>query len=90
MGKQERRGQLPRRRLRIRYGRQGQFRGMTSSKLTFTIGGMGCPDCVAAIENAVMSLPGVLYVGVSLAGATLTVRPRPSSSRRTWSPGSRP
>jgi len=50
---------------------------MTSSKLTYVIGGMGCPDCVAAIENAVMPLPGVLYVGVSLAGATLTVRPGP-------------
>ncbi|MBU1335826.1 MAG: cation transporter [Alphaproteobacteria bacterium] len=50
---------------------------MTSGKLTFAIGGMRCPDCVTAIENAVMPLPGVLYAGASLAGATLTVRPGP-------------
>lgn len=63
---------------------------MTSGKLTFAIGGMRCPDCVTAIENAVMPLPGVLYAGASLAGATLTVRPGPGFSKQTWSLGSWP
>lgn len=47
------------------------------SKLTFAVVNMGCPDCVAAIENAVMPLPGVVYVGVSLTGGTMTIRPGP-------------
>jgi len=46
-------------------------------KLTFAIHGLGCSDCVSAIENAVMPLPGVAYVGVSLSGRTMTVRPGP-------------
>ena len=46
-------------------------------KLTFAIHGLGCMDCVAAIENAVMPLMGVAYVGVSLSGGTMTVRPGP-------------
>lgn len=46
-------------------------------KLTFQIAGMGCDVCVAAIENAVMTLPGVDYVGVSLSRGTMTVRPGP-------------
>lgn len=46
-------------------------------KLTFTIEGLGCMDCVAGIENAVMSLTGVSYVGISLSGRTMTVRPGP-------------
>lgn len=45
------------------------------AKLTFTVSGMACPDCVSAIENAVMPLAGVTYVGVSLSGRTMTVRP---------------
>jgi copper chaperone CopZ len=45
-----------------------------SKKLTFGIDGMGCEDCVAAIENAVMPLAGVAYVGVSLTRGTMTVR----------------
>ena len=47
-----------------------------AEKLTFAITGMGCVDCVAAIENAVMPLDGVEYVGVSLSSMTMTVRPR--------------
>lgn len=48
-----------------------------AEKLTFTITGMGCVDCVAAIENAVMPMAGVEYVGVSLSSRTMTVRPGP-------------
>ena len=47
------------------------------AKLTFAIANLGCSNCVAAIENAVMPLPGVAYVGVSLTGGTMTVRPGP-------------
>lgn len=47
----------------------------TTDKLTFAIHGMGCEGCVAAIENAVMPMTGVAYVGVSLSGMTITVRP---------------
>lgn len=47
------------------------------AKLTFAVTNMGCPDCVATIENAVMPLSGVVYVGVSLTGGTMTVRPGP-------------
>lgn len=47
-------------------------------KLTFSLQGLGCIDCVAAIENAVMPLAGVSYVGVSLFAKTMTVRPAPS------------
>lgn len=50
---------------------------MPADKLTFAIHGLGCIDCVAAIENAVMPLTGVTYVGVSLSGRTMTVRPGP-------------
>jgi copper chaperone CopZ len=46
-------------------------------KLTIEVIGMDCPDCVATIENAVMRLPGVIYVGVSLGGGTMTIRPGP-------------
>lgn len=46
-------------------------------KLTFAIHGLGCSDCVAAIENAVMPLKGVAYVGVSLSGRSITIRPSP-------------
>lgn len=48
-----------------------------AEKLTFAIAGMGCVDCVAAIENAVMPMAGVEYVGVSLSSRTMTVRPGP-------------
>ncbi|MBE0581914.1 heavy metal-associated domain-containing protein [Devosia sp.] len=48
-----------------------------AEKLTFAITGMGCVDCVAAIENAVMPMDGVEYVGVSLSLMTMTVRPGP-------------
>ena len=48
-----------------------------AEKLTFAITGMGCVDCVAAIENAVMPMAGVEYVGVSLSSRTMTVRPGP-------------
>jgi copper chaperone CopZ len=44
-------------------------------KLTFAVTGMGCDGCVSAIENAVMPLQGVAYVGVCLSDATMTVRP---------------
>lgn len=46
-------------------------------KLTFAIHGMGCEGCVTAIENAVMPMAGVAYVGVSLSRMTMTVRPGP-------------
>ncbi|WP_051960691.1 heavy-metal-associated domain-containing protein [Devosia riboflavina] len=46
-------------------------------KLTFQLAGMGCDGCVTAVENAVMVLPGVAYVGVSLSAGTMTVRPGP-------------
>ena len=46
-----------------------------ADKLTFFVSGLGCADCVAAIENAVLSLEGVGYVGVSLTLKTITVRP---------------
>ncbi len=46
-----------------------------TEKLTFAIQGMGCGNCVAAIENAVMPIPGIAYVGVSLSGGTMTIRP---------------
>lgn len=47
------------------------------NKLTFAVAGLGCDGCVAAIENAVMPMPGVTYVGVSLSGGTMTIRPGP-------------
>lgn len=46
-------------------------------KLTFAIDGLGCIDCVSALENAVMPLRGVDYVGVCLSSRTMTVRPGP-------------
>jgi copper chaperone CopZ len=46
-------------------------------KLTFAITGMGCVDCVAVIENAVMPMPGITYIGVSLSSGTMTIRPGP-------------
>jgi copper chaperone CopZ len=46
-------------------------------KMTFAVTGMGCEDCVSAIENAVMPLQGVAYVGVCLSDGTMTVRPTP-------------
>lgn len=49
----------------------------TMAKLTFAIQGMACEGCVAAIENAVMPMAGVAYVGVSLSRGTMTVRPGP-------------
>lgn len=45
------------------------------AKLTFSISGMGCDGCVAAIENAVLQLQGVAYAGVSLNSGTMTIRP---------------
>lgn len=46
-------------------------------KLTFAIHGMGCEGCVTAIENVVMPMAGVAYVGVSLISGTMTIRPGP-------------
>jgi copper chaperone CopZ len=46
-----------------------------AEKLAFAVKGMGCDGCVAAIENAVMSMPGVAYVGVCLSSMTMTIRP---------------
>ncbi|MEQ9637839.1 MAG: heavy metal-associated domain-containing protein [Devosia marina] len=46
-----------------------------AEKVTFAITGMDCVDCVAAIENEVMPMAGVEYVGVSLSSRTMTVRP---------------
>ncbi|WP_108398248.1 heavy-metal-associated domain-containing protein [Devosia submarina] len=46
-------------------------------KLTFAISGIACPDCISVIENAALSLKGVDYVGVSLSGGTMTIRPGP-------------
>lgn len=46
-------------------------------KLTFAIHGMGCEGCVAVIENAVLPMAGVAYVGVSLVSGTMTIRPGP-------------
>lgn len=43
-------------------------------KLTFAIHDLGCTDCVSTIENAVMPLPGVTYVGVSLSRGAMTIR----------------
>jgi copper chaperone CopZ len=48
-----------------------------AEKLTFAITGMGCVDGVAAIENALMPMAGVEYVGVSLSSRTMRVRPGP-------------
>lgn len=48
-----------------------------AEKLTFPIDGIRCDGCVAVIENAAMRLAGVEYVGVSLSGGTMTVRPGP-------------
>ncbi|WP_375600405.1 cation transporter [Devosia sp. Naph2] len=48
-----------------------------AEKVTFSITGMGCVGCVSAIENAVMPMKGVEYVGVSLSLMTMTVRPGP-------------
>jgi copper chaperone CopZ len=47
------------------------------AKLTFALHGLGCHECVVAIENAVMPMAGVAYVGISLSGGTMTVRPGP-------------
>jgi copper chaperone CopZ len=46
-------------------------------KLTFAVTGMGCEGCVDVIENAVMPMTCVAYVGISLSGGTMTVRPGP-------------
>lgn len=46
----------------------------TGEKLTMPIFGLGCDGCVVAVENALNRLPGVSYAGVSLIGATLTLR----------------
>lgn len=43
-------------------------------KLTIGIAGMACDGCVHVLENAVNRLPGIAYVGVSLSGASMTVR----------------
>ena len=43
-------------------------------KLTIGIAGMACDGCVQVLENAVNRLPGIAYVGVSLSGASMTVR----------------
>lgn len=50
-------------------------------KIKYRIGGMDCASCVSKIENAVGRLPGVEEVGVSLASASMTVRPGPDLAR---------
>jgi len=51
------------------------------SKIKYRIGGMDCASCVSKIENAVGRLPGVEEVGISLASATMTVRPGPDLAK---------
>jgi len=48
-----------------------------AEKVTFSITGMDCVGCVSAIENAVMPMKGVEYVGVCYSSMTMTVRPGP-------------
>lgn len=48
-----------------------------AEKIKYRIGGMDCASCASKIENAVSRLPDVDEVGVSLASATMTVRPGP-------------
>ncbi|GLQ12420.1 ATPase [Devosia yakushimensis] len=48
---------------------------VASNKLSFRIGGMDCDGCVTKIENAVNTLPGVKFVGVSLGNGLMTVMP---------------
>jgi Cation transport ATPase len=42
-------------------------------KLTYSVPGRGCVDCVMVTENAVNRLPGVRHIGVSLSTGTMTV-----------------
>ncbi|MFC6447682.1 heavy metal translocating P-type ATPase [Shinella zoogloeoides] len=52
-----------------------------ATKIKYRIGGMDCASCVSKIENAVSRLPGVEEVGVSLASASMTVRPGPDFAK---------
>lgn len=61
---------------------------MPAEKLT--VSGMGCDGCVSVIENAVMPLPGVAYVGVCLTGGTMTLRPSIGLDATDMTSGSSP
>ena len=47
--------------------------GVAAEKTTFSVGGMTCASCVAAIEKALSEVPGVTSVSVNLASEKATV-----------------
>ncbi len=47
---------------------------LTTEQVTFPIKGMSCASCVAKVEKALKSVPGVLDVSVNLAAEKATVR----------------
>lgn len=51
-------------------------------KTRFRVGGMDCASCATKIENAVIRLPGITEVGISVSAGTMTVShqgPAPSA-----------
>ena len=51
-------------------------------KTRFRVGGMDCASCATKIENAVIRLPGIAEVGISVSAGTMTVThqgPAPSA-----------
>ncbi|MDL2358445.1 MAG: heavy metal translocating P-type ATPase [Pseudomonadota bacterium] len=50
------------------------------TELTFEVGGMTCASCVARVEKALKSVPGVESVSLNLATARATVRAAPGTS----------
>ena len=47
--------------------------GVVTRKVIFTVGGMTCASCVARVEEAVKSVPGVVSAVVNLASEKVTV-----------------
>ena len=50
------------------------------TELTFKVGGMTCASCVARVEKALKSVPGVMYASLNLATERATVRAAPGTS----------
>ena len=47
--------------------------GVTTKKSIFPVGGMTCASCVARVEEALSSVPGVISANVNLASEKATV-----------------
>ncbi len=44
-----------------------------SKRISAYVAGLGCPECIASVENMVYRMPGVTFVGVSLNSMKMTV-----------------